>query len=62
MIKNFEEFNKAKVDFIYGVSTDKGNATLDSCEITTHNGQGKFFDCNIAILISYIVCIACNTI
>jgi hypothetical protein len=46
--KNFEEFNKAKVDFIYGVSTDGVKATFDNCVINKHEGEDKFFDCNLA--------------
>ena len=46
--KDVDEFNKAKVDFIYGVSTDGVKATLDNCDIQTHGGEDIFFDCNLA--------------
>ena len=42
-----EEFNK-NTNKIYGVSTDGVKATLDNCDIKTHGGEDKFYDCNLA--------------
>jgi hypothetical protein len=47
--EKIEEFNKAKVDFIYGVSTDGVKATFDNCVINKHDGKDNFFDCNLAM-------------
>lgn len=46
-IGKFKETNENNA--IYGISTDGVNATLDNCEIQTHGGEDKFFDCNLAM-------------
>ena len=46
---NPTEFNsEIKQNKIFGVNTAIGNATLDNCDIQTHGGEDKFFDCNLA--------------
>jgi hypothetical protein len=46
---DFAQFNEtSKNNAIYGVSTDGVKATFDNCDIQTHGGEDKFFDCNLA--------------
>ena len=46
--QGFGEFN-ISTNKIYGVSADDIKATFTNCDIHPHDGDGKFFDCNLAL-------------
>ena len=46
---DFDAFNIISTNKIYGVSADDINATFTNCDIHPHDGDDKFFDCNLAL-------------